>query len=282
VIRQPSTPPPDPLFLDGPRGRLFAIHHAAADDAPALGGVLFLHPFAEEMNRSRRMAALAARALSALGFGVLLLDLYGTGDSEGEFSDARIDIWRGDVDAAAAWLHEAANGPLALVGARFGALLAMDALARNPDRFERAVLWQPVGSGETMITQLLRVRVAAGMANRGARQETTRELRARLAGGETVEVAGYTLSPELVAAVDAMRLRPLGTGCGARLHWIEATGEEAGLLPASRRIIDGWREAGVNVSSQTVIGEPFWSLQETTLAPAMIEATLGALAESRA
>jgi alpha/beta superfamily hydrolase len=40
------------------------------------------------MNKARRMAALQARALAALGYGVLLLDLHGCGDSSGDFGDS--------------------------------------------------------------------------------------------------------------------------------------------------------------------------------------------------
>src|SRR3546814_1526626 len=63
-----------------------------------------------EMNRSRRMAALQARALAALGIDVLLLDLFGTGDSAGDFRDARWEIWREDAMAAVAWLGARCGG----------------------------------------------------------------------------------------------------------------------------------------------------------------------------
>ena len=67
---------PDPLFLQvklGPLGRRFALHHRPA--GPPRGLVVYVHPFAEEMNKSRRMAALQSRALAEAGFAVLQLDL---------------------------------------------------------------------------------------------------------------------------------------------------------------------------------------------------------------
>ncbi len=54
------------------------------------------------MNKSRRMAALQARAFAAMGFGVLQIDLFGCGDSSGDFSDARWDIWKQDLAIARA------------------------------------------------------------------------------------------------------------------------------------------------------------------------------------
>src|SRR3546814_14690353 len=98
------------LFIDGPAWRLFAIHHAAAPHCRQGLGLVYLPPFAEEMNRSRRMAALQARALAALGIDVLLLDLFGTGDSAGDFRDARWEIWREDAMAAVAWLGARCGG----------------------------------------------------------------------------------------------------------------------------------------------------------------------------
>ena len=78
---------PEPFFLDRASGSLFAIHHRAG--AAPCGTVLFIPPFAEEMNRARRMVALQARDLAAAGWDVLQLDLFGTGDSQGDFGDAR-------------------------------------------------------------------------------------------------------------------------------------------------------------------------------------------------
>ena len=93
-----------PLFIDRPHGRLFAIHHPPAAAAAHAEAVLYIHPFAEEMNQSRRIAVLQAEALAGLGYGVLTLDLTGCGDSTGEFADARWVIWRDDFIAGCRWL----------------------------------------------------------------------------------------------------------------------------------------------------------------------------------
>src|SRR5689334_9630124 len=75
--------------------RLFAVHWPAA--APSLRqAVLVLPPFAEELNKCRPMLAAQARALAAAGLDVLLVDLFGTGDSDGEFVEARWERWQQD------------------------------------------------------------------------------------------------------------------------------------------------------------------------------------------
>ena len=76
------------LFLPAEPGFRFGLYFPPCSTQPR-GGVLYCPPFAEEMNKSRRMAALQARAFAKAGYGVLLLDLYGCGDSSGDFSDAK-------------------------------------------------------------------------------------------------------------------------------------------------------------------------------------------------
>lgn len=266
-----------PLFIDGLAGRLFAVYHpAAVAAAPAL---LYVHPFAEEMNRCRRMAALQARAFAAAGRAVLILDLAGCGDSDGEFHDARWDGWRADVAAGIDWLRARGHRRIGLWGLRLGALLAAEA-ARDSEVSE-LLLWQPAASGRTHLTQFLRIRLAAAITRAGGGGETTQTLRAALADGATVEVAGYGLAGAMAAAIDDRMLAPLTPPAGVAIHWLEVAGEASDTLPpASAAVVEGWRAAGRDVRVAVVAGDPFWATAEITVAPALIEASLRALAET--
>ena len=51
------------------------------------------------------------------------------------------------------------------------------------------------------------------------------------------------------------------------------------LAPASRRAIERWREGGGRAAPASVVGDPFWTLQDFTLsepivAPELIAATV--------
>src|SRR5262245_5413710 len=100
-----------PYFSDGASGRVFSLFVGPPAHVLRRGGVLFVPPFAEEMNKSRRQVMLAARALAAAGFGVLLSDLYGTGDSGGEFADGRVAAWRSDLLSGAGALEQEGFAP---------------------------------------------------------------------------------------------------------------------------------------------------------------------------
>ncbi|MEN9478057.1 MAG: hypothetical protein RLZZ300_2198, partial [Pseudomonadota bacterium] len=109
--------------------------------------MLYIHPFAEEMNKSRRMAALQSRALAATGYDVLQVDLLGCGDSSGDFSDASWQAWREDVLAGYRSLRERSTAPLILWGLRAGCLLAAETATELPEAAD-FIFWQPVISGK--------------------------------------------------------------------------------------------------------------------------------------
>jgi exosortase A-associated hydrolase 2 len=240
--------------------------------------VLFVHPFAEEMNKSRRMAAVQARAFADAGLAVLQIDLLGCGDSSGEFADATWQRWVEDVLDAAAWLRTRVGHEPILWGLRAGCLLVAEAV-RSTQRSADLVLWQPVISGKQFLQQFLRLKVAGQVVQETDRQKTDRQktgiqkLRDQLASGEAIEVAGYTLSPRLALGMEAAQLDlPQNR---ARVAWLEVTGASDGELgPASRSRLDEWREQGHSVQSGVVTGPRFWQTVEISESPALVPATL--------
>jgi uncharacterized protein len=280
-------PAPGPFFLptaDGSsQGQRFCIHHPGAG-AAALGQVLYVHPWAEEMNKARRMAALQSRALAAAGFEVLQIDLHGCGDSSGDFADATWDGWVADVVRATGWLRSqavagAASPPLWLWGLRAGALLATAAAERiqTPCRF---LFWQPSASGKTVLQQFLRLKAAADMqqaddkdATKDPAKNAMARLREDLSAGRAVDVAGYRVAARLALGLEASSLNLHSPN--STVLWLEtSTREEAELLPASATKVQAWREAGHSVHSQVVPGPAFWQTQEIEDAPALISATV--------
>jgi exosortase A-associated hydrolase 2 len=286
-------------FVNGEQGALFQILHEPVTQ-PVRGAVLYVHPFAEELNKSRRMVALQARRLAEQGYVVLMPDLHGCGDSSGDFSDARWEIWLSDLSDCLEQLQARYQAPLILWGLRAGCLLISDLLQARDEMPAATLFWQPVTNGELHLTQFLRLRMAAGMM--GGAKETTAQLRARLDAGEVLEVAGYGLAPALAERLAAARLQPpkAGTVC-----WLEVTQAESPTLPpASARVVDVWQQAaeqtvlpgqslprssarqttqqrGIDIQINTAVvqGESFWATQEICEVPALLAATEQALSE---
>ena len=264
-------PHPDVFFLPAAGGeqRLCLFHAPAGEPRSRL---LYLHPFAEEMNKSRRMAALACRALAGAGHAVLQIDLRGCGDSSADFGDAAWADWQADVRLGLDWLdNRVPQAPLWLWSLRAGCLLA----AADWGRPLNHLFWQPMASGKLALQQFLRLKLAAEMAS-GAGKGLMEQMKAELAAGRPVEVAGYRLGASLALGLEAARLAPTGTP--GRVEWLELSArEDAVLTPVSEQAINNWREAGWVMRSQIVNGPGFWATSEIELAPALIRATAEAL-----
>lgn len=262
----------EPFFLDSPRGPLFCIFTAPSNQR-LKGAVLYLPPFAEEMHKSRRMAALQARAMAVQGYAVLQIDLTGCGDSAGNFGDASWSTWLEDARLGHAWLANKTAQPVTLWGLRTGALLAVDLAQRLPD-IHHLILWQPVSDGGLFLNQFLRIKLASEMLSDGQSKLGTKALLAQLEAGQGVEVGGNMLSPAMARELGGIKLASLSPA--RPVSWLEA-GAGASITPASQRIVDAWKAAGASVQTRTAQGDPFWVTQEIAECPELVGATLACL-----
>jgi exosortase A-associated hydrolase 2 len=267
-----------PFFLDASGGPRLCVYYAPPSGTRIREAVIYLHPFCNEMNKSRRMASLQARAMAHEGVAVLQIDLYGCGDSSGDFADALWDIWKEDVSLAHRWLDENLGVPVSLWGLRMGALLALDYASGSVSPIPKLILWQPGSTGESYITQFLRMRIANEMltpdsGKSAASSHGTQGLRNIMKQGQSLEIAGYELVPALAEAIDKLKIASLAPR-GSKVAWFEIVADVGrNLPPVSQQILAEWRRQDVSVESHCVVGLPFWATQEITECPALLQAT---------
>lgn len=253
----------------GPR---FALTYLPSG-GPARGTVVLAPAFAEEMNKCRRMVAQTARALAADGWRVVQIDLYGCGDSAGDFGAATWAQWLDDLEQAVVAHHR--DGALWLWGLRAGALLLPPLLERYP--MANLLLWQPEVDGTQTLNQFLRLRTSAALLD-GSVSADRKRLREQLAHGQPVEVAGYTIAPEIANPLAGARLT-LPPNFKGRVLWCDLVdAAEEPMAPARQRVIQTWRGAGHEVRVETPVGPKFWQTVEIAEAPALLERTRAALA----
>lgn len=253
-----AAPRVEPFFFDAEPGTRFSLYHAPAPHAAPRGAILYVHPFAEELNRTRRMASLQARRFAAMGFAVLQIDLFGCGDSCGDFHAARWDLWLRDLATARAWLAERSPGPMQLWGLRLGGLLALDFSARSP--VDGIILWQPFLSGRTCINQFLRQRLAADARNAGPDEaRSTAALRSAMLAHGQIEVGGYELALPLAQAIDAVDAATIAVP-PCPIHWFASGAPAPARLAASvERLAATWAARGATLHFHPLEGAPFWS-----------------------
>jgi len=253
------------LFLNGSAGPLFVRLVGDAQQFP-MRWLLIIPPFAEEMNKSRRMFSLLAQQLAGQNMGVLLPDFYGTGDSYGDFADARVEIWRDDCASLIELLHAAGVTGINLLGARSGALLAAE-LCGQKSRIENLLLWQPVVKGRLFMKQFLRLRMAADLMRTDSAGLGIEESFAEQGG---VEVAGYWLSKEFYQSFVELNINTHVQVSG-RVAWYElSTQSEAKLTLPARQTIECWRTSGLVLDDAVLMGEAFWSTTEITVSDTLL------------
>jgi len=241
--------------------------------------VLVIPPFAEEMNKCRRMVTEVALGLADQGLGTVVPDLYGTGDSGGDFVDATWAGWLEDLGVAADWSGQQGAPVTGILATRLGAALAVGAMsAGSLPTVRGSVLWQPVLDGGRHVAQFLRLRIAASLTD--DRRETLADLRAHLASGHSIEVAGYPLSSRLAAELETVRAPdslPAGLG---DMAWIELVREAgAGLASPSEQLLQRCAQAGRAVRAHVFVGEPFWASTEIVTNAEVVAATVEHLAD---
>lgn len=282
------------FFLPVEHGQRFCLFYPAqvSPGTAERGQVVYVHPLTEEMNKSRRMAALQSRALAQAGFDVLQIDLLGCGDSSGDFGDATWEAWVQDVLTACRWLRERhplqatpplVHPPLWLWGLRAGCLVAAQAaqILQTPVNF---LFWAPTPTGKALLQQFLRLKAAADIAS-GNAKAIMEGLRSDLTRGQPVEIAGYLLAPALAHGLEQAALVPPATIAapptqgmrhvqGQRVEWLEmSTRDDASLTPVAAKAIDRWQQAGYQVRSHIVQGPSFWQTSEIEDAPALVALT---------
>lgn len=263
-----------PFFLPVADGFRFCIFYEAKI-RPVKGAVLYIHPFAEEMNKSRRMAARQARRLAAAGYCVLQIDLLGCGDSSGAFGDATWDLWLKDVLHACEYLRSRTLAPLALWGLRSGCLLAVQAAAELSESVN-FIFWQPVLSGKQHWQQFMRLKMASGLVS-GNVKGLTEDIRQALADGLSVDIAGYSVAPGLAVGMASAELSPPKGICSKAL-WLEVSNRvDATFSPVALKRVQDWLDVGCQVHTAIAAGPAFWQTTEIEDAPDLLQKTLDLL-----
>jgi hypothetical protein len=117
----------------------------------------------------------------------------------------------------------------------------------------------------------------AGELAAGQGKGVTEQLRQQLAAGNSVEIAGYSISPGLADGLACAELQPPTVRSG-RVAWFELSlRDDPALAPVSLKYIEQWRAAGWDVAAQIVRGPSFWQTTEIEDAPELIAATTAVL-----
>jgi exosortase A-associated hydrolase 2 len=265
----------DARFIDTEDGRLFVVDWSPRA-AISQGAVMVVAPLGEEMNKSRKLFSDLGCALAQAGFTLIVADLIGTGDSDGDFEDASMDLWVRNLDAVADWAVKRGLQIDGLLGVRFGCLLAAHWLRARDRRVPCTVFWQPVVDGNQIVRQWLRLRVAASMFD-GKGKTTNADLERRLNAGESIDVAGYSLTAEFARELRLLDLTKLLGDHVGRLHVFEI-GDPDECSAAVQRM----KQEQQAYEIAKVPGDTFWAATEIVRNSHLVTRTAESLATVQA
>jgi exosortase A-associated hydrolase 2 len=242
--------------------------------------VLVLPPFAEEMNKCRRMVTEVCLGLAQRAIASLVIDLSGTGDSGGDLPDADWATWQDDVSAAVEWAASQGLPIQRLLALRLGCALAVSCAERGDlPQLRTTVFWQPAFNGGRVLSQFLRLRIAASAMEQD-RKESLAELRDQLNQGLHVEVAGYSLGRGLATSLERILPAPLLPQALGHVNWVELVRENGAAIGAeSRQILDANLARDEGVQLQTFVGPPFWASTEVVSLADVVSAAVERLCQ---
>lgn len=193
-------------FFDAGAHRLFAVTHSVEASLRRDVGVVLVHPFMEERQDAYPYLRSLSLALAERGFPSIRADLYGCGDSAGDWSDADIEGWVDDVAHCAARLRERGEvRDVVLLGLRYGASLAAAAATRAEAK--GLALVAPVLRGREYVMEVLRAYIASEMVLNKKAGVSREGLMSRLDEGAKVNLFGYDFTPRQrdgMLALDAL------------------------------------------------------------------------------
>jgi len=177
-------------------GKCFVLEYLPAPNLLNNQSVLFIPPFGEENNNSRKMHSAIARNLANEGFSVFMIDLFGTGDSEGQFVDALWDDWLDNIKLLFENHLKQQFIKTNILATRLGALMLAGLFENERLPINKCLLLQPILKGKTFAKQLMRTKIAA-MAFKGEKC-TQNDLQQDLEFQGLIEISGYQISKSML------------------------------------------------------------------------------------
>jgi pimeloyl-ACP methyl ester carboxylesterase len=186
-----------PLFIET-SPRLFALLFLPEPEVRKQTAYLVIHPFAEEKKSAHRTLVELSRQLYQYGYPVLMFDLRGCGDSEGDFGRVRLDEWIADIHAAAGLLKSsAACKKLNVLALRFGAFFAQCYDREHPGTVTEHVWIEPVLKPADYLRKSLRHKLMKELCTVGAVTSSRDDLLQNLQNQKSIDFDGYEIGSGL-------------------------------------------------------------------------------------
>lgn len=247
-------------FIDSCGTKLFCSVSQPDTNTKSIG-VLIAQPFTEECILMHRALYNLNRELNHAGLPVCRFDLYGQGDSEGDFKDANLNTWKVNlIDAYNYFKRKLRLTEVVFCGFRFGATLTMS-VANEFESEDKFILVDPIIKGQQYIDNVLRTNLSYQMVTYGKVNVTRETLIKQLNDGEYVNIDGYLLNGEMYNQIGNLNLQDI-THNNINVLVLNYSKNLSSYPGSLKRYCDYLRSQNCNVKSQTLPDPTSWKASE--------------------
>ena len=259
------------FYLPSKNGSLFVSLYKP-DNLIARKALIYVHPFGEEMNKSRRMVYLQAEKFIELGVAVFIVDLFGCGDSDGELKDAGWELWIDDLSVCYNWVKNNLCEDIGLWGLRLGALLSLDFAQQTLNPLSQLLFWKPVLKGKLYLNEFLRASLASEVMGNSLKKTSKKDIIDTVNNGSMVELSGYEINSSLFQSMMEKEYS-LYTRKDVPIIWIDIVRNIDIENVAATNTCKYLAELGATCNYQKEKCTPFWSAVEITECPTLLNIT---------
>ena len=277
--------------LVGPAGDSMFVVTTVPSDA-LLGGIVVCSPIYLDKIKAYRAEVELARALAADGIASVRFDYQGFGNSDGDSTEVRLDDLVLDAAHAVTHLKDKIGAlDIGFVGIRLGGLVA--AAAARAINGAPLALWDAVFTSASYFREAMRARLIKdagfvprrldhsdgldhsdeGSSSANGKGESTGQLLADLAAGETIDVLGYPIHGEMYASI-VEKMLVGAVGPSPRQILIVESGARGGARRVVRGAQEAWMADSFEVSLEAPPTEAWWFIGEALDAPAWVDPTV--------
>lgn len=248
------------LFIDCDGIKLFCCYSQPEGDFNNHTGVLLVQPFAEERILMQRSLFNLDDNISKSGYPVCRFDFHGQGDSEGDFSDTNLHLWKKNLAVAITeFKNKYSLDEVILCGFRIGATISV-LVANEINYIKRLILIDPVINGKNYIEGVLRTNLTYQMVTYGEILETRDVLIEKLLSGENVNIDGYLLNGDFYRQLCDIDLMNFNVTCQNILLLNYSRTNK--ITKEQSRYIDYLGKQNIQIKSSAVADPASWKASE--------------------
>ena len=245
-------------FYSGTKGQLFRLVRTPKQ---VYAHILFISPMFEQANQTRHHITRSAINAYHLGIESFIYDHFGTGDSEGELTQASLSLWQQDILEQIKHIKAESAQDIIISLPLSAALLLSSEILHEVDV---VMLLQSDFNGKRFVQQFKRLALVSKLTQ-ASKSSATKQNHQSTVNKSIVDIAGYQVAETLL---DELASQSIATfeQCDAHCYWFEWQRTEEKGLPGRVKQQQAFAQKVNQLDTLSITDIKFWQATELQLA----------------